>query len=92
MKCLSCNTTEPGDKWRRRLCQTCYQRAFAVGLHIAYPACGQRPVPYRVFAYAGPRDPVYVERARERNWQREIERVERFERYGWRGQRRERVA
>ena len=92
MNCLSCNATDPGDKWRRGLCQTCYQRAYAVGLHRNYPACGRRPVPYQQYSFHGEREPGYVVRARERGWKREMARVARFERNGWNRQREERVA
>lgn len=43
--CLSCGTTI-GTGWRG-LCQRCYQRAWAQGTQLRYPACGAVPVPYR---------------------------------------------
>lgn len=79
MRCLSCGTTDPGDQWRRSLCEACYKRAYLSGMHRDYPACGPRPVPYRSYAFYGQCEPEYCKQARERYWQREITRVRRFE-------------
>ena len=98
MKCLGCREQCDPLTAKRGLCPTCYMRAWTHGEHRDYPDCGARPVAYRAYAFVGPEAPVFSAKARERNWQREITRVRRFEarrETEWlaqRGQRRERVA
>ena len=45
-RCLSCDDRERPIK-ARGLCDPCYGRARGRGIHVEYPTCGRREVPFR---------------------------------------------